>query len=291
MPDPVTDPFPVPVPTQSHIESPRNRHGRQKTIELMTWLWTVGIVRFGSGSRLALGLVGALLFIPLLHSRLPQVAGAALLSYGGETYALKVLLNYAKLLNFNNETDRTATRWNYKFSLELRLELEWYAKRMKMKPNVRFQFGFLPFVCISSTLAAIAPHSDAIPARRRRAARRLMGPSNWSLMLPFISLVSTRLGSVCLFFLFLLLLQTSSISLLFIYAFLNNPKKEDKTRIVNFYSNWIDLLPNYLCALAYFFFLVSVCSNYFGNILLFVYFWAANKPLWAFCKFSICAAR
>lgn len=51
-------------------------------------------------------------------------------------------------------------------------------------------------------------------------------------------------------------------------------KKEerDKTRIVNFYSNWIDLLPNYLCA--------SACSNnYFGNILLFVYFWAANKPL------------
>lgn len=247
------------------------------------WVW----VSLGSGSGWGSGYS----FV-YAHSRLPQVAGAALLSYGGETYALKVLLNYAKLLNFNNETDRAATRWNYKFSLELRLELEWYAKRMKMKPNVRFQFGFLPFVCISSTLPAIAPHSDVIPARRRRAARRLMGPSNWSLMLPFISLVSTRLGSVCLFFLFLLLLQTSSISLLFIYAFLNNApeKREDKTRIVNFYSNWIDLLPNYLCALACFF-LVLVCSNYFGNILLFVYFWAANKPLWAFCKFSICAAR
>lgn len=52
------------------------------------------------------------------------------------------------------------------------------------------------FACLFSctTLAAIAPHSDAIPARGRRAARRLMGPSNWSLMLPFISLVSTRLG-------------------------------------------------------------------------------------------------
>lgn len=99
-----------------------------------------------------------------------------------------------------------------------------------MEPNVRFQFGFLPFVCISSTLAAIAPHSDAISARRRRAARRLMGPSNWSLMLPFISLVSTRLGSVCLFFLFLLLLQTSSISLLFIYAFLNNAPEKKKIR-------------------------------------------------------------
>lgn len=48
---------------------PRNRHGRQKTIELMTWLWTVGIAWFGSGSGsrlgLGLGLVGALLFIRL----------------------------------------------------------------------------------------------------------------------------------------------------------------------------------------------------------------------------------
>lgn len=76
---------PDPVAYREPAADPRNRHGRQKTIELMTWLWTVGIARFESGSRLGLGLVGALLFIRLCvgpFNRLPQVPGAALLSYG-----------------------------------------------------------------------------------------------------------------------------------------------------------------------------------------------------------------
>lgn len=202
---------PDPVAYREPAADPRNRHGRQKTIELMTWLWTVGISRFGSGSRWGLGLVGALLFIRLCvgsFNRLPQVSGAALLSYGtghraqgGETYALKVLLNYAKLLNFNNKTDRTelssgSTRWNYKFSLKFRMELNDMQNAWKWSRMCDSNSGFS--LCLHffswTTLAAIAPHSAAIPAWRRRAARRLMGPSNWSLMLPFISLVSTRLG-------------------------------------------------------------------------------------------------
>lgn len=70
------------------------------------WVW----VSLGSGLGSGWGSVIHSFMRSLarsLRSRLPQVAGAALLSYGGETYALKVLLNYAKLLNFNNETDRT----------------------------------------------------------------------------------------------------------------------------------------------------------------------------------------
>lgn len=136
--------------------------------------------------------------IVIIRHRAPGTGHRA---QGGETYALKVLLNYAKLLNFNNETDRTelssgSTRWNYKFSLKFRMELNDMQNAWKWSRMCDSNSGFS--LCLHffswTTLAAIAPHSAAIPAWRRRAAIRLMGPSNWSLMLPFISLVSTRLG-------------------------------------------------------------------------------------------------
>lgn len=74
---------------------------------------------FGSG--LGLGLVWSALFGgSVIHSFMRSLARSPVsglgrrsghcyhhTAQGGETYALKVLLNYAKLLNFNNETDRT----------------------------------------------------------------------------------------------------------------------------------------------------------------------------------------
>lgn len=170
----------------------------------MTWLWTVGLrsvqVWVSLWSGLVLSVWGSVIHSFMRSLARSPVSGLGLRSghcyhhtaQGGETYALKVLLNYAKLLNFNNETDRTEphrtqTRWNYKFSFKFSDGVEWYAKRIKkMKPHVRFQFGFLP-LSVSLFVFPLDPRSHLVRRRSPGLARRLMGPFNWSLMLPFIS--------------------------------------------------------------------------------------------------------